>query len=279
MAARKQDEKTVEILRLEKATAKFYVIGTSPLIMNRLPKKTREYLLLPPRRQNRAARESVLKHDPYAEYRDAIYRCRDPKAPTLCHMPDNCFKKAMTSTALDMPGASKAQVGRLVSCIDETLHIWGKPYLYMRIVKQAGFRAAPDVRTRAIFPRWACLVNISYFPLLISQRDVLNLFASAGLLAGIGDGRNEKGSFSYGAWEVVGADNKDWNAIVHAEARKVQEQAMATPQAFDADTEELLAWYQTETHRRGVIVPPMAQLQSQPQRRRRNGGKGVEMQT
>src|SRR5262245_2020536 len=100
--ARKATEKQefiAEIKRLERATVEVYVLGQE-LCCNRMPKKAKETLLLPARMTNRRAREAVLKHNPPEEFRDSIYCCRDDKAPTFLHIPDNAFKKAMAQAAI-----------------------------------------------------------------------------------------------------------------------------------------------------------------------------------
>lgn len=251
MAKKAREESIVEILQIEKAQATFHILGTAPgLLCNRMPKKVREYLLLPPRRQNKAALEAVQKHNPPAEFRDSVYRCRDDNAPTLCHLPDNAFKKAMAQAALDIPGATKAAIGRLVSIVDSTVHLYGVPCLHMGIVKQAGMTRAPDVRTRALFKRWACQITISYIPRLIAIGDISRLLAAAGLITGVGDGRQEKGSSSYGCWEIVEPSNAEYRQIIKEGGRKAQVAALANPEAADLDTEELLSWYETEIVKR-----------------------------
>jgi hypothetical protein len=271
MAKIKGENTLVEILQIKQATATFYILGNSPLLMNRMPKKTKEWLLLPPKRTNRAGREAVLKHDPIAEYRDSIYQCRDESAPTLVHVPDGAFKAAMAQAAIDIPGATKAEIGRLVQQANQTVFIYGTPYLDMQIVRQAGINRAPDLRTRALFPQWACELKLIYYPNLIIERNVLNLLAAAGMITGIGDGRPEKGKKSNGQWEIVSADNKDYRSILK-QGRKVQEAAMANPVASNFETEELLSWYQAEIiHRTDEGNQP----KSKPKGRR--NGEGPEV--
>jgi len=286
-------EQMVQILQIKRMMVTCHILGTTPLVMNRMPKKAREHLLLPPRRKNKAQLETTLKHDPVAEFNDAIYRCRDSNAPTLIHLPNGCFKKAIAQAALDIPGATKAQIGRLVSITDVTIHLYGKPFLYMDVVRLAGPSRAPDIRTRAMFPEWACKVTVGYIKNLITEGDLINLFAAAGVITGIGDGRTEKGSRDNGQWELVGANHPTWKAIVAKQARAVQEQAMRHPEAVDADSEELLAWYQTEVVRREQEPASMLDEQEneiedeedeieivapvKPRRRRGDGSKQVEV--
>jgi len=249
----KTREITVQIAaiqRLERAMVRLNVLGISPLVMNRMPAKAKQQLLLPRRMLNKAARESVLKHNPPEEYRDSIYKCRDDAAPTYVHIPNGAFKKAMAQAAVDTPGATKAETGRLVKVLDVTVHLFGKPYLYMDVVRQAGISHTPDIRTRAMFPEWACQLTVQYIRTRIREQDIINLMANAGDITGIGDGRTEKGTFDYGSWELVDSDDKRWREIVKTQGRKVQLAAMEKPEAIDEDTEELLAWYHAEIIRR-----------------------------
>ena len=248
--AKEQKTEAVRVERLERAEATLYLLGSDPLIMNRMAAKAKQQLLLPPRAKNRAEREMVLKHEPDLEYRDSVYRCRDSGAPTYVHFPSGSFKKAMANAAVDTPGATKAQSGRLIKVIDETVYIWGKPFLYMAVVRQAGFRAAPDIRTRAIFPKWATKITVQYVRNLIREQDIVNLLDGAGMIIGIGDGRTEKGTFNYGGWQIVAKDDKRWHDIVRTGGRVVQEAAMRNPECFDEDTEELYSWYHAEVIRR-----------------------------
>jgi hypothetical protein len=247
----KEIERTeVGIAKLQRGTTTVFVLGASPLVMNRMAKKAKEELLLPRRSLNKAARAMTQKHNPPEEFRDSVYRCRDGSAPTFIHIPTNAIKKAMAQAALDMEGATKAEVGRLIKITDLTVHLYGKPFLYMDVVRLAGFTKVPDIRTRAKFPEWACKITIQFIRTKIREQDVGNLMDAAGDIVGIGDGRTEKGTFNNGSWRVVDHDDKDWHRIVKTQGRKVQEAAMANPEAIDEDTEELLSWYHAEIVRR-----------------------------
>jgi hypothetical protein len=248
--SKRTEEKTITIQLLEQGTVEIYFVGKSWLFMNRMPKKAMEQLLLPPLSQNRASRQSVLKHDPVAEFRDSIYRNRDDNAPTLVHIPNNAFKKAMAQAALDTPGATKAEIGRHVQVIDETVHIYGTPYLDMRIVRQAGINKTPDVRTRAIFKSWGGKITVQYTRGIVRENFIANLMANAGIITGVGDGRIEKGTFAFGAWDVVHENDPRLLDLMKHHGRKAQLAAMQTPIAANEDTEELLAWFESELIRR-----------------------------
>lgn len=248
MAKRKETvQHGIQELQLGETT--LFVLGTSKLVMNRMAKKATEELLLPKRTMNKAARQQTLKHNPPEEFRDSIYRCRDHDAPTLIHMPTNAFKKAMAQAALDMEGATKAEVGRLIKIVDETVHVYGKPFLFMTPVRLAGFVKSPDIRTRAALVQWACKLTVQFVRSKIREQDIANLMSAAGHIVGIGDGRTEKGTYNWGSWKIVESNDPEWQRVAK-QARKVQEAAMAHPEAVDEDTEELLAYFHAEIIRR-----------------------------
>jgi hypothetical protein len=264
-----QVERFVTIERLERAQIKLFLLGTTALVMNRMAAKARQQLLLPGRKKNQAEREQTQKHNPPFEFRDSIYRCQNDNSPTLVHMPNGAFKGAMETASLEIAGIAKTQVERLVKIIDQTVHIYGKPFLYMDVVRQAGISRTPDIRTRAMFPEWCCSITIQYIKNRIREQDIVNLVDAAGQIIGIGDGRNEKGAFDRGAWEIVNQNDPAWNRIAKNGGRKIQEAAMAQPEAVDNDSEELLAWYSSEIVRR-------EKQKSEPKailpKRKRNGG-------
>jgi hypothetical protein len=240
---------TFAILRLTAATVKLYLLGTSALVMNRMPAKAKQQLLAPGRSLNKAARESQLKHNPPAEYRDSVYRCRDDGAPTLVHMPKGAFKKAIAQAAIDTPGATKAEIGRLVKIIDPTVHIFGTPYLYMDVVRQAGIAKTPDIRTRAMFPEWAASIEVQFIKDKIREIDIVNLVSNSGTICGIGDGRTEKGTYDFGSYELVSPNDSRWLTIAK-QGRKVQLAALQNPEPIDEDTSELFGWFEQEMVRR-----------------------------
>jgi hypothetical protein len=268
-------EQIIAIQRLERATTTMYLLGTSALIMNRMAAKAKQQLLYPDRKLNKAEREARIKHNPPEEYRDSVYRCRDDKAPTYVHAPNGALKKAMAQAAIDTPGATKAETGRLVKILDDTVHVYGKPFLFMAVVRQAGPAKTPDIRTRAIFPQWCLKVSIQYIRQKIREQDIVNLIANAGDITGIGDGRTEKGTFDFGGWEIVHADDPRWREIAKTGGRSVQLHAMQNPECFDEDTEELLSWYQSEIIRREVDKKPKAPIETvvAASKQKANGGK------
>lgn len=248
----------IDIIKVEQGEVTVRLLGTSPMICNRLSEKARRELLLPSAKKNAAARQSTLKHNPLEEFRDSPYTIRNEDAPTLIGLPIGAVKKALASAALDIPGAFKAQIGRLVS-VDGTeyrdlLPVWGEPQLLMAITRMADQKRTPDVRSRAIIPEWVTQVTIRFVTPTLRDQAVYNLLGAAGMTVGLGDWRAEKGAGNYGSYEVVAGENERATEIMERWGRQAQIGAMADPQAYDQETEDLLSWFDEEANRRGFKV-------------------------
>ena len=73
-------------------------------------------------------------------------------------------------------------------------------------------------------------------------------------MSGLGDWRIEKGSGSYGGFEIVDPDDPEFLEIVKEGGRQAQLEALENPVAYDAETEELLGWFDIEIKRRGLKI-------------------------
>ena len=77
MARKPKVEKTeYDITEIKVNHIIFHVLGRTPLIMNRMPEKARQELLLPRRKLNSAERAGILKHNPPEEFVNSMYRYR-----------------------------------------------------------------------------------------------------------------------------------------------------------------------------------------------------------
>lgn len=254
MATTKQDA-DISVVEIKRGGIEFNVLGITPLICHAMSQKVRQMLLMPPPKKNAAEKASTLKHNPLEEFRASMYKARDPNSPTQIVMPAVVFKKAMMGAALDLPGTTKSQIGRLLSIGGSTeTSIFGVPQLFMSITRSSDMARTPDVRTRAILSRWACRVRVNYAMPLLKEQTVINLMAAAGVMNGIGDWRVQKGSGDFGQYECVGADDPDFLDIVNGGGKEAQDTAIAEPVCYDVETESLLAWFDVETKRRGFKV-------------------------
>lgn len=240
-------EVVIEELRTEAAS--FWVVGTTPLIYHAMPLKAMRELLMPKGRKTAAEKAQSLKHDPYTEFADSTYRTLDDKGPTRLLIPSTCFKAAVCHAALEVPGATKAQVGRLIWVEGDYIPLYGIPKLFMQVVRSSDFNKTPDVRTRAIMPEWACNVRIRFVRPTMTAITVARLLAAAGLIMGIGDFRQQKGQGNFGQFVVV--DEADAKKIIATGGLKAQDAALKKPVCYDRQTEELLAWFDKERVARG----------------------------
>lgn len=250
MAAKKStpSDTISEILTVTTGEIVCCLLGTSPLILNRMSEKAKHELLMPRGRKTASEKATTLKHDPIEEFRASPYTLSS--GPTLLAHKATAFKKAICAAALDMPGAKKAQIGRLTFVEGEYVSIYGVPKLHMAITRSADMNKTPDVRSRATVPEWACVVRVRYVQPLIRHQAVVNLLAAAGITMGVGDWRQEKGSGSYGQFKVVDKQDETFARILDTGGREAQVEAMANPVCYDDETTELLDWFRDERTRR-----------------------------
>ena len=236
---------------IQTKTIRVALLGTRPLIINRMSEKARRELLLPAGRRSVAARAASLKHDPYAEFRASVYTLPSAEEPTYLAALAAWFKGAMMTASLDLPGTRKAQIGRLVWVEGERVPLFGIPELFMSTVRSADMNKTPDIRTRCIVPRWALELDITFVVPMLTERSIINLLAAAGMIAGVGDWRNEKGKGTYGQFRLADPDDAAFHEIVADGGRDQQIAAMQSPQFYDLESEEGYAWFEESVTERG----------------------------
>lgn len=252
----------VELMPVREATIEVIVIGTQPLIYNAVSEKARRELLLPRgNKLNATARATKLKHDPEAEYRDSVYRWATDEAPTRLRLPATSFKAAICAAALRTPGIFKTEIGQQVWVRGEdhfdreSVAIYGRPQIRSDVVRMADAKRTPDIRTRACLREWCCKLQVSFAAPFLTQAVVVNLLQTAGMLAGVGDFRQEKGKGSYGLFSTHSPMEKQAQALFHRIAsgghRLIQDEALLNPEEYDEDTRALLEWFKGEIQRRG----------------------------
>ncbi len=246
-------ESSIDVIEVAQEVNQFFILGTTPLIMNRLAEKARHELLMPRGRKNAAERATTLKHDPYEEFRAAAHLVEGDLAPTLLGIPAASFKRAMAKAALDLAGTNKSQIDRLLYVKGNKISVWGVPHLLMAIVRSADMAKTPDVRSRPILPTWACEISVHYTQPLIKPEAISRLLVAAGITIGVGDWRQEKGSGNFGLWELVGEKNQAvYDEIVATGGRAAQQAAFDSPIPYDRDTADLLTWFNDELRVRRV---------------------------
>lgn len=252
---RKDESVEIDVVEMEQGELRLNILGRSPLVFNRMAAKAQRELLMPRGGKLTSAQKAAnLKHDPLAEYRDSVYRRQeDEPGPTLLQFPSPGIKQAMAAAALDTPtGVAKAKIGRLTWVEGFRVDIYGVPRIFSSVVRMADAAKTPDIRTRAIVPEWACQVVISFMKPVVTPRVISTLMTTAGHIIGIGDFRQQKGAGNFGQFSLTLDENADFKRVLQTGGRAAQEEAMNDPVAFDAETEELLSWYDSEVKRRAA---------------------------
>lgn len=242
---------TIDILEVSRGRLEFTVLGESPLICNAMSAKVKQELLFPRGRMTAAQKAVNQKHSPLDEFRDSIYRFIDDDAPTLLAVMATAFKKACMGAALDIPGAKKAQIGRLMYIVNDLVPIWGIPEVMMSVTRSADMNKTPDVRTRAIVPTWCSQFIVEFTEPMLKGPVISKLLGAAGQMQGVGDWRVEKGSGNYGRFQLVSPDDPRVQLLKEGAGREAQIEAMESPSTYDSETESLIDWYEGERHRRG----------------------------
>lgn len=250
MVTKQPASNVIHIEPIQTETVMLAVRGEAPLIINRLAEKARQELLMPKGRKTTAERAASLKHNPHEEFRASPYIVEDEDAETYLAITSASFKKAMMGAALRIPGAKKTEIAQLVRVDGLLTGIYGIPEIYSAITRSADINRTPDVRTRAIIPEWAAVVSITYTVPILNKTSVVNLLAAAGQVNGVGDWRIEKGGWC-GAFRVTDPTDEGFQRIVGAGGRPQQIAAMESPNAYNGETAELLAWFDSELEVRG----------------------------
>lgn len=248
---KKKEITEAQILSITQGEAFFCVIGTAPLIFNRMAEKAKRSLLMGATRMNEAEKAANVKHNPPEEYRRSVYRNPGDKPATRLRFPSPAFKGTVKTAALDMPGATKTAMGRRIWVPGFSVDIYGIPQMLMSVVRSADIARTPDIRTRAILPEWCCQVSVRFAQPLVTHSQLATLFAAGGILCGVGDWRQEKGSGSFGQFRLCDKSDPDFKRIMREGACAAQDRALQHITCYDEETQELLDFYEAEIVRLG----------------------------
>jgi len=224
-----------------------WIIGDSPFIYNAMSAKVKGQLLYPPPKKTAASKAQKMKHDPEQEFRDTVYTRNG--GDTLCVIPAVMIKAAICNAALEIPGAKKSQIGRLLWVDGDYLEMYGAPEMIMRVMRSSDMNHTPDIRTRAILPKWGVRMTISYIAPTLTAKDVASLLAVAGMAIGVGDSRPQKGKESYGKFHIMVEEDEMRPLLDMAAA--AQRKALDDIKCYDNETKNLYEWFKNEKQARG----------------------------
>lgn len=264
--AKEPTSKSINPTPIKQERVTFCVVGLTPLVYHAMSAKVMQELLLPKGRKTALDKQLNLKHDPYQEYRDSVYRRRpeDEGATTLV-LPSRMFKDATAKVAKRVPGGgTTTEMKQLLMAPFENLDLFGVPQIFLCTVRNSDIARTPDVRSRAIVPEWCCRVTFDYVTPQINVKALQTLLAAAGTLNGVGDYRQEKGSGNYGCFKVVSEDDPDFLRI-SGSSRAAQDEALDEPLPYDHETKQLLNWYDEEllVRQKEAATPKKAKVKAQ----------------
>jgi len=251
MAGKTNKSESIDILNVSRGEATIYIVGTSPLIFNRMSQKGYKELMFPQKKTS-ADRRSKVKHDPLIELWNSPYTNQDDAGPTYLQGLASWFKQAMAGAATDIPGTSKAQIKRLLYVAGDRIDIYGIPEMFTCITRSADIKRTPDTRTRAIVRHWAAVLRVQYVTPLVREDTVAKLVQAAGMMQGVGDFRIEKGAGNYGGFTTVPDNDAELVHLMNNAGRAAQIDAMLSPAYYDDETQALSGvWYENEVEERG----------------------------
>jgi hypothetical protein len=244
--------------------------GVTPLLVHRFSTKAVRELMGGSTR-TRAAKRAELKHDVPAEYRESLYYL--PKEAvsdygTLFSFPASAFKAAAMSAnayIVRRGGADQIKAGLTVY---DPVPIYGVPKLHITMVRTAGQKQTPDVRTRAVFPIWYAILFFEAVsppfpePKVPKDRqaeklrdDVAIILNAAGAMVGVGEFRPlskqlASAGGNFGRFRAVAASQSLEDIVQELAGQTVipspgqelitaQQRALNAPEPYDDDT----AWF------------------------------------
>ena len=247
------DQQTLTIEPLKKGRLTLRIIGTTPLYFNSMSAKSQRQLLVP-EKKTKADKAATFKHEPLEEFRNSIYPIASDA--TFLGMLGSAVKGSMVTAAMVTGGINGTDVKRMVIVPNELISVWGVPFLKMDIVRSADMAKTPDVRTRAFLPRWCVQVDIEFLKPMFNPQAIVTLLANAGVVAGLGDFRQEKGKGNFGSFEIVTTPEQEleFDRLVREEGRSVQEAAMKEGKPYDQISRDLFAYSAARMEKRRQLA-------------------------
>ncbi|HSH84366.1 MAG TPA: hypothetical protein VK979_04320 [Guyparkeria sp.] len=207
---------SVEIPRPNLQTAVIGLIGETRLVLHRWSEKARKEML--DKQMKRASSKKEAK-DPEADFRSSLYTSEDG----WYGFPASGFKKSAVSACRYIDGLPMTQARGVLRVLHdgadsdgiELVKIWGDgPHMREDMVRLGDAKGTADIRYRGEFREWFAVIRVRYNANVISEEQLLNLFALAGLHVGIGEGRPgaPKNTMDWGTFRL--ADAKEMKKLI-----------------------------------------------------------------
>lgn len=189
MAAKKaQHDVEIMLPRMDVRQIKLRLEGDSPLICHAWSSKAKRQML---DKQMKRAKQAKDAKDPAADYEESLYRLPEGDGYGF---PAVAFKTAAVDACSHVDGLTKVVARGAFHIVGDMVPLEGQPSMREDMVR-IGMGTA-DIRYRGEFRAWACELSIRYNASVISDEQIVNLFAVAGFAIGVGEWRPQRdGSF------------------------------------------------------------------------------------
>lgn len=171
----------------------FGLKGTTPLICHAWDPKTKQQML--DKQQKKAAQPRAAKN-PEEQYNNSLYRTSDGGYG----FPAVAFKAAAVraGTLAGMKMTETRQMFRILPDDGDLVRIEGEPSMREDMVR---VQQSADIRYRGEFKQWSVVLTVQYDADVITEEQIVNLFARAGFAVGVGEWRMEKNG-NFGCFEI-----------------------------------------------------------------------------
>ncbi len=194
--ATKQDSNVVELKRLQLRRIEVPIIGVSALIVHAWSHKAKEQMLA---KQMKKATAGKQAKDPQQDFEESIYR--DERGRFA--FPAVAFKAAAVDAAVAMD-FKKTNLRQSFHIEGEWVQLLGDEPTPREDMVRVGMGTA-DIRYRAQYVRWGCVLPITFNETMISAEQIINLFEAAGFGIGIGEWRPQRDG-QFGRFRVARAE-------------------------------------------------------------------------
>jgi hypothetical protein len=206
----KTKQQKIELVKMKKKMIQFKIIGETPLIVHQFSAKERQRML--DKQMGKVDAGGKEPKDPVQCFKDSLYRLPEGRGFGI---PARAFKASAVTVSNDInlvktqmkrcirvlgPNLDPLDVEALIPIeappITEPITPEDKEYwkdIQFELKHGASMRqdivrlesGVADIRFRAWFPRWACLLNVTYNEGMLRAEHVLSMFEAAGFGSGV----------------------------------------------------------------------------------------------
>jgi len=189
-----QQQKQVVIEPIRISEMKVEIVGTTPLLMEKMSEETLQGLI---NTMEGKGKDKKKVRDFGSEVESKIHRTSDGKVG----FPVSGFKKAIVESAPYMDGMNKKLANSIVIIGDIVPIKFKSQKVNKTFGRDSGIKRSPRPIWRPEFTDWSCELKVRFNSSLISPEQVVGLFKLAGFHIGIG-GWTPQHSGQYGMFTI-----------------------------------------------------------------------------